>query len=222
MARPRQRKRVELQEYSAAEERAHVLTHGLGVALGVAALVVLVSASWTRGDIWHVVSTAIYGTTLIILYGGSTLYHSARSPRWRHVAKVLDHCAIYLLIAGTYTPFSLVTLRGPWGWSLFGVVWGLALVGVAAEAWWVYRPKWLSTILYLALGWVALVAIKPLVAALSTGGFGWLLAGGVCYSLGTLFYVQKQTPYMHAVWHVFVLAGSVCHFVAVARYVVPA
>lgn len=222
MVQPRQNKRAGRAEYSAGEERAHVLTHGLGVALGVAALIVLVSASWTRGDIWHVVSTSIYGTTLIILYGGSTLYHSARSPRWRHVAKVLDHCAIYLLIAGTYTPFSLVTLRGPWGWSLFGVVWGLALVGVAAEAWWVYRPEKLSTILYLALGWVALFAIKPLVAALSPAGFGWLLAGGVCYSIGTLFYVRKQTPYMHAVWHVFVLAGSACHFVAVARYVVPA
>ena len=215
-------KRSELQEYRAGEELAHVLTHGLGVLLGVVALVVMVAVSWNRGDRWHLVSSSIYGATLITLYGGSTLYHSARAPRWRHVAKVLDHCAIYLLIAGTYTPFSLVTLRGPWGWSLFGVVWGLALVGVAAEAWWVYRPKILSTVLYLGLGWVALVAIKPLLAALSPAGFGWLLAGGVCYSVGTLFYVQKNTPYMHAVWHVFVLAGSACHFVAVAGYVLPA
>jgi hemolysin III len=213
--------RRDLPEYTRGEERAHVITHGLGAVLSLAALVLLVGLTWVRGDAWHRVSTAIYGATLVVLYGGSTLYHSARSPRWRHVAKVIDHCAIYLLIAGTYTPFTLVTLRGPWGWSLFGVVWGLALVGVIAEAWWVYRPEKLASVLYLALGWLVVVAVKPLLAALPPAGLGWLVAGGLCYSLGTVFYVMKKTRYMHAVWHLFVLGGSVCHFIVVVFYVVP-
>ncbi|MDF1552293.1 MAG: hemolysin III family protein [Deferrisomatales bacterium] len=221
MAHPLRGKRHNLPEYTAGEEVAHVITHGLGAALSLIALVLLVGVTWVRGDAWHLASTAIYGATLLILYSGSTLYHSARSPRWRHVTKVIDHCAIYLLIAGTYTPFTLVTLRGPWGWTLFGTVWALALIGVVAEAWWVYRPEKLATALYLVLGWVVVIAIKPLYAALPAGGLVWLVAGGLSYSLGTIFYVMKKTRYMHAVWHLFVLGGSICHFVAVALYVVP-
>lgn len=214
-------KLADLPEYRPGEEVAHVVTHGLGVVLSLAALALLVLTALRQGDIWHLVGNSIYGATLIILYTGSTIYHSARSKRWRHVAKIIDHCAIYLLIAGTYTPFTLITLRGPWGWSLFGIVWGVALVGVAVEAWWVYRPKKLASALYLALGWVVVVAIKPLLERLPAGGMVWVVAGGMCYTLGTVFYVMKRTRYMHAVWHVFVLAGSICHFIAVRLYVVP-
>ena len=221
MAHPLLGKRLDVSEYTSGEEVAHVITHGLGAVLSLIALVLLVGVTWVRGDAWHLASNAIYGATLVILYSGSTLYHSARSPRWRHVAKVIDHGAIYLLIAGTYTPFTLVTLRGPWGWTLFGIVWGLALIGIVTEAWWVYRPEKLATALYLILGWVVVIAIKPLQAALPAGGLFWLVAGGLCYSLGTIFYVMKKTRYMHAVWHLFVLGGSVCHFLAVALYVVP-
>jgi hemolysin III len=210
----------DLPQYDRGEELAHVVTHGLGVVLSLAALALLVLTALRRTDVWYLVGTSIYGATLIILYAGSTLYHSARSERWRHVAKIIDHCAIYLLIAGTYTPFTLITLRGPWGWSLFGIVWGVALTGVAVEAWWVYRPEKLASALYLALGWVVVIAIKPLLERLPAGGMFWLVSGGLCYTVGTIFYVMKRTRYMHAVWHVFVLAGSICHFIAVRLYVV--
>lgn len=206
--------------YSPGEELAHVATHGLGLVLSVAGLVVLLAAG-RHGDAWSLVSTAVYGATLVVLYAGSTLYHSARSPRWRRLARVVDHATIYLLIAGTYTPFTLVTLRGPWGWTLFGVVWGLAAIGVAREARWAGRPKWLSLALYLGMGWIMVIATRPLLLRLSPRGVWLLLAGGLFYTVGTVFYVRKAVRYAHAVWHVFVLAGSACHFLAVALYVVP-
>lgn len=206
--------------YSPGEEFAHVVTHGLGLALSVAGLVVLLAAA-TRGDRWVLVSTAVYGATLVVLYAGSTLYHSARSPRWRRVAQVIDHAMIYLLIAGTYTPFALVTLRGPWGWTIFGLVWALAAFGIAREAWWEGRPKGLSLILYLGMGWIIVVALKPLLHRLPSGGVWLLVAGGLSYTVGTIFYGLEKIRYMHAVWHVFVLGGSACHFLAVILYVVP-
>jgi hemolysin III len=206
--------------YSAAEELLHVATHGLGAVLSVAGLTALLAAAVRSGDPWKVASAAVYGATLFLLYVGSTLYHSARSSSWRKVARTFDHSSIYLLIAGTYTPFTLVTLRGAWGWALFGVVWGLAAVGIARETLWRSRRKWLSIVLYLAMGWVIVVAAGPLVERLPAGGVRLLVAGGLAYTVGAAFYGLKRIPYMHAVWHLFVLAGSVLHFLAVALYVV--
>jgi len=221
MAGPILKKRYDLPDYTTGENIAHVITHGLGVVLSITGLVFLVLAAVKRGNAWHVVSMAIYSASLVILYGGSTLYHSISSPVWRHVGKIIDHSAIYLLIAGTYTPFTLVTLRGPWGWTLFGIVWGLAIIGIAAESWWVYRPEKVATAIFIAMGWVIIIAIKPLKENLAAGGIQWLVAGGLFYSVGTIFYIIKNVRFLHAVWHLFVLAGSVCHYFAVMCYVVP-
>jgi hemolysin III len=207
--------------YSRGEEIANAVTHGVGILLSCAGLAMMVALSALYGDAWHVVSTAIYGSTLVLLYTASTLYHALVHEKAKRVFKILDHAGIYLLIAGSNTPFTLVTLRGPWGWSLFGTVWGLAIAGVSLEAFWVARPKWLSALVYIGMGWIAVIAIKPLLAALPTGGFVLLAAGGLAYTGGTLFYVMKRVRYMHAVWHLWVLAGSVCHFLAVILYVVP-
>lgn len=208
-------------DYTAREELANSLTHGLGVLLSAAGLVALVSASVRHGDAWHVTSTAIFGGTLVLSYLTSTLYHSLRGARVKEILRKFDHAAIFLLIAGTYTPFMLVTLRGPWGWSLFGVVWGLALVGIALKFWFAGRFRLVSTLIYLAMGWLVLVALKPLAANLPRAGLNWLVAGGLCYSLGAAFYLWKRLSYHHAVWHLFVLAGGACHWVAIFRYVVP-
>jgi hemolysin III len=208
---------------SLGEEIANVVTHGIGVALSGAAIALLLVFASRHGTAMHVVASAIYGATLLTLYTASTVYHSVSigSARAKHVAKIVDHSSIYLLIAGTYTPFTLVTLRGPWGWSLFGVVWGLAVVGGALEAFWVYRPRYVSTLVYLAMGWLVVVAVRPLLRTLPAGGLWLLLSGGLAYSLGTIFYLTKRIRYMHAVWHGFVLAGSVLHFLSVLWYVLP-
>ena len=209
-------------QYTPREELANSLTHGFGVLVSGAGLVLLVLRSAQHGDVWHVVSTAIFGTTLVLLYTASTLYHSLRGARLKELLQKFDHAAIFLLIAGSYTPFVLVTLRGPWGWSLFGVVWGLAVAGVTLKFWLAGRFRLASTIIYLAMGWLVMVAIKPLVAALPAGGLQLLIAGGLCYTGGAAFYLWKRLPYHHAIWHVFVLAGSACHWAAVFFYVVPA
>ena len=197
------------------------LTHGVGAGLGVAGLVLLVTAAWRHGDAWHVVSSAIFGAALVLLYTASTLYHSFESALTRQRLQKLDHAAIFLLIAGTYTPFVLVTLRGPWGWSLFGVIWGLAIVGVVLKCWFAGRFRGVSTSVYLVMGWLVLIAIKPLVAALPAGGMKLLVAGGLCYTGGVAFYHWRRLPYHHAIWHLFVLAGSACHWAAVFLYVLP-
>ena len=189
--------------------------------LSVAGLVLLVLAAVQRGDAWHITSSAIFGSTLVLLYASSTLYHSFQRENVRRLLRKLDHAAIFLLIAGTYTPFMLVTLRGPWGWSLFGVVWGLALIGIILKFWFVGRFNFVSTLIYLGMGWLVMIAIKPLLAALPPAGLGWLIAGGVCYSGGTIFYLWEKLPYNHAIWHVFVLGGSVCHWIAVYGWVLP-
>ncbi|HQY05181.1 MAG TPA: hemolysin III family protein [Lacunisphaera sp.] len=208
--------------YTAREELANSLTHGLGAVLSVAGLVLLVVFAARHGDAWHVVSTAIFGTTLVLLYTASTLYHSLRGERLKQRLQKFDHAAIFLLIAGTYTPFVLVPLRGPWGWSLFGIVWGLAIVGVALKFWFAGRFKLVSTLIYIGMGWLVVIAIKPLMAALPAGGVKLLVAGGLCYTGGAVFYLWKRLPYHHAVWHLFVLGGSACHWAAVFCYVVPA
>lgn len=206
--------------YTAREELANSVTHGLGVVLGVAGLVLLVVVA-QHGDAWQIVSTAIFGTPLVLLYSVSTLYHSLRGERLRQVLKKFDHAAIFLLIAGTYTPFLLVTLCGPWGWSLFGVIWGLAAAGVTLKFWLAGRFRLGSTLLYIAMGWLVMVAIKPLVSALPVGGLKLLVAGGLCYTGGSAFYLWKRLPYHHAIWHLCVLGGSACHWAAVFVYIVP-
>jgi hemolysin III len=204
------------------EEIANSITHGIGIYLGVAALVLLVVFASLYGNAWHIVSCSIYGSTLVLLYTASTLYHSFRHPRTKHVFRILDHASIYVLIAGTYTPFTLVPLRGAWGWSLFGVVWGLALCGVLAKVFFIHRFKILTTLLYLVMGWIVVIAAKPMLRSIPAGGILWLVLGGLAYTIGIIFYAaDRKFSYAHAIWHVFVLTGSICHFFAVMFYVVP-
>lgn len=201
---------------SLGEEIANSVTHGVGLLGSMAALPVLVLGAVGQRDPWQLVGGAVFGITLVLLYLASTLYHALPVCRAKDVLRVLDHSAIYLLIAGTYTPFTLGALRGPWGWSLFGIIWGLALLGVAAKLTIGFRFPRLSTVLYLAMGWLVIVAIQPLVARVSPAGLAWLVAGGVCYTGGVAFYATDgRLRYGHAVWHLFVIAGSACHFCAV-------
>lgn len=206
-------------QHTRAEERAHVLTHGLGALLALTGLLVMVLDTTRRGDPWRIVAASVYGTSLLLLYLISTLYHGLPPSRAKNVFRALDHSAIYLLIAGTYTPFTLVPLRGAWGWSLFGVIWGLALIGVAQEAVLRRRFRWISLTLYLLMGWLVVIAARPLAASLPSGGILLLAAGGAAYSGGIYFYLSRRVPYHHAIWHLFVLAGSACHYFAVLRYV---
>ena len=207
--------------YTPAEELANTLTHGIGLALSVTGLAVLVTLTGLRAGVWEVTSTAIFGATLVLLYTSSTLYHCFRAEQVKRLLRKIDHAAIFLLIAGTYTPFLLVNLRGPWGWSLFGVIWVLAVAGVALKFWFTGRAKVLSTLLYLAMGWLVVIAFGPLQRAVPPAGLWLLVAGGLSYTLGTVFYLWRRLPYHHAVWHLFVLGGSVCHFFAVFVAVVP-
>jgi len=204
------------------DELLNCITHGVGLALSVTGFAVLLVLAIVRGNAWQITGCTVYGASLVFLYAASTLYHSLRSPRARHVLKVLDHSAIYLLIAGTYTPFTLVNLRGFWGWLLFGVVWSICLIGVLFKVFFVNRLVVVSTILYVLMGWVCVIAIKPLLTLVPTGGIAWLLAGGLFYTGGVFFFANKRVPFSHAIWHVFVLAGSVCHYFAVVFYVLPA
>jgi hemolysin III len=198
------------------EEIANSLTHGVGLAASLVALPVLVLAAAGRRDTWQLVGGAVFGATLVLLYLASTLYHAVPGPRVKRVLRVLDHSAIYLVIAGTYTPFTLGALRGPWGWALLGTIWTLALLGVAAKCLLGFRFPRLSTVLYVGMGWLIVVAAQPLVTSVSPAGLAWLLAGGLCYTGGVAFFVaDSRLRYGHAVWHLFVMGGSACHFVAV-------
>lgn len=205
--------------YTPAEERANILTHLAGALLGLVALVSMVVTASYGGDVWRIVSVSIYGATLVILYSTSTLYHTVKAPHLKRLFRIFDHISIYLLIAGSYTPFTLVSLRGAWGWSLFGIIWGLALVGIALKIFTTGRWRIISSLIYIGMGWVAVIAFKPLVDEIAFDGFMWLLAGGLAYTFGVIFYINKKMPYHHAVWHCFVLAGSACHFWAVYYYV---
>lgn len=206
--------------YTVAEERAHVLTHGLGLVLSVAGLAVLIALASARSDVWSTTGTAIFGATLVLLYLSSTLYHSARAEMTKRLLRKFDHAAIFLLIAGTYTPFLLVNLRGPWGWSLFGVIWALAVAGITLKFWFAGRFRLASTLLYIGMGWLVLVALRPMLQLVPASALWLLLAGGLSYTLGTVFYLWKNLPYHHAIWHLFVLGGSVCHFFAVLMGVI--
>jgi hemolysin III len=201
--------------FSRNEERAHAITHGLGVLIGVAVLVLLVVFSSLRKSAWEIVSCAIYGTTFILLYVGSTMYHASRQPGAKRILKIIDHSAIYLLIAGTYTPYALAPLRGALGWSIFGAIWGAALLGVFFKTLFTGRFKAVSLISYLLMGWFCVIAVKPLYLKLSTIGFVFLVAGGLCYTIGAVFYGWKSLKWSHTVWHLFVLAGSLCHFFSI-------
>jgi len=212
---------TQLPRYSTGEEIANSLTHGLGIVLSIAGLAVLVAFASAFGTVWHIVSCSIYGATQIILYTASTLYHSIPRPRAKAVLRLLDHSAIFLLIAGTYTPFTLVNLRGPWGWSLFGVIWALALIGIGLQSLLIRQKALVTAIPYVGMGWVAVIGLKPLLATVAPGGVALLLGGGLAYTVGSVFYVWRRMPYHHAIWHVFVLAGSVFHFFAVLFYVIP-
>jgi hemolysin III len=212
----------ETEETSFGEEFANSVTHGVGLGLSLAGLVALIILTAMRGTAWHVVSCTIYGSTLVILYAASTLYHSIQSARAKRVLRIIDHGAIYLLIAGTYTPFTLVNLRGGLGWTLFGVVWGLAALGIVFKVFHVDRFPIASTLVYLSMGWLVVIAWKPMMTLIPAGGIALIAAGGAAYTLGVFFYAAKRIPYNHAIWHLFVLAGSIFHYVAVLLYVLPA
>lgn len=209
-----------LPQYSRGEEIFNAVSHGVGAALACAGFGVLVALAAFYGDAWAVSSSVVYGVSLLALYLASTLYHACRGGRAKAVLRVLDHCSIFLLIAGTYTPYTLVTLRGPLGWRLFGLVWAAAIVGIALNIVDMKKYSKASMACYLAMGWVVITAIRPLVQNLAPGGLALLVLGGLAYTGGVAFYVSKR-PYMHAVWHLFVLAGSVLHYFSILLYVVP-
>jgi len=202
------------------EEIANSITHGVGALLAMGGVAVLVTLAARRGTAWHVVACSVFGVTLVLLYLASTLYHAIPAPRAKRVFQALDHGGILFLIAGTYTPFTLVTLRGPWGWTLFGIVWGLAVLGILLD---LFQPqrRVLAVALYLVMGWTVVVALRPLVGAMATGGIVLLVLGGLSYTAGVGFYAWRRLPYHHALWHGFVLLGSAAHFFAVLFYVVP-
>ncbi len=200
-------------------ERFNSITHLAGMVLAVAGTVVLIVIAAHSGDVWKIVGVSVYGAALCILYGSSTLYHSLRG-RAKVILRKLDHCAIYILIAGTYTPFALVTLRGPWGWTLFGFAWGLAGIGIAQEFIFGNGARRLSLVIYVIMGWMSLAAVVPLARVLGAAGLAWLVAGGVLYTGGIAFYFfDERVRHFHGVWHLFVLGGSAAHFIAVAFYV---
>jgi hemolysin III len=203
------------------EELANSITHGFGLLLATAGTVALVVLASLHGTARHIVTCSIYSGTLIFMYAASTVYHSVQHARMKHVLRVIDHSAIYLLIAGTYTPFTLVTLRGGWGWTLFGIVWGLSVVGIVWKAIFIRRFAIVSGVIYVLMGWMVVIAAKPLLQRVPPGAIAWLVAGGIAYTAGLVFFASKRIPHHHAIWHVFVLVGSICHYIAVLLYVVP-
>lgn len=201
--------------YSVSEEIANSITHGIGTVLSVVGGIALIVFAALYGDAWRIVSFTIYSVTLVILYLASTLYHSVRDSKLKRVFKILDHACIYLLIAGTYTPFLLVSLRGPWGWTLLGVIWGLALVGVIFKIFSAQRFRRFLVLGYLLMGWLCVVAGRELLLRVPAEGLFWLALGGLLYTVGVLFYAWRKLPYGHTIWHLFVLGGSICHYLAV-------
>lgn len=204
-----------------AEEVINSLTHGVGLVLSAAGLAVLVVLASLFGDVFHIVSSAVFGGTLVFLYGASTLYHSARSPKLKRALRVVDHIAIFLLIAGTYTPFTVVLMRDGWGWTLLTLVWGIAAVGLLFKLFSRHRFHPAATSLYLLMGWISVFFYEPMWAAIPAGGLALLVAGGLSYTAGVVFYGWHSLRYSHAIWHLFVLVGSICHYFAVALYVLP-
>ena len=211
----------EKNKQSLMEEIANSITHGIGFLLSIAGLIILIVSAKIHADAWRVVSVSIYGGSLIILYATSTLYHIFSSGRISYIFKVIDHSAIYLLIAGTYTPFTLISLRGPWGWTYFVTIWGLALAGIIFKIFFVNRFLVFFITSYLVMGWIALIAAHPIIKTIPLGGICWLVAGGILYSLGIIFLHFWKLRFHHAIWHLFVLGGSICHYFAILFYVLP-
>ncbi len=205
--------------YTRAEELANIVTHGAGLGLSLVGSVVIVTLTALRGDAWQIVSSGVYGASLVTLYAASTLYHGLRSPGIKRVVRVFDHCAIYVLIAGSYTPFALVSLRGGWGWTLFSLAWGLTVAGIVFKVFFTGRLNALSTTVYVLMGWLCVVAARPIIEMVPAGALWWLAAGGIVYTAGTIFYHNRRVPYSHAIWHLFVIGGSACHYFAISRYV---
>jgi len=201
------------------EEFTNALTHGLGAAAALVAGVVLIVLAAIHGDGWQLAGAIVFSSALLLLYIASTLYHAIQHPRTKRRLQVFDHCAIYVLIAGTYTPFTLIALHGPWGWGLFAAIWTLALAGTVFKVFFTGRFDRLSTLIYLGMGWLVIVAARPMLATMDGWTLGWLLGGGILYSLGTLFYLRESLPYSHTIWHLFVIGGSTCHYVAVLAQV---
>lgn len=207
--------------YSPREEKINIFSHAIGFILSIVALVLLVIRANLYGDIWHIVSFSIFGVSLIILYAASTLYHSAKKSELRNKFKIFDHASIYVLIAGTYTPFTLVTLHGTLGWVLFGITWGIAHTGIILKLFFTGKYNLVSTIMYVLMGWLIVFAIRPLIANLPLEGLLWLSAGGIFYTIGAILYSIKRIKFNHAIFHIFVLIGSFCHFMSVFFYVLP-
>jgi hemolysin III len=207
--------------YSPLEEKINIISHAIGGILSIVALVLLVTRANQYGDIWHIISFSIFGASLIILFAASTLYHSTKKSELRFRFKIIDHASIYVLIAGTYTPFTLVTLNGKIGWVIFGLSWGLALTGIILKLFFTGKYKFISTMMYVLMGWVIVFAIEPLINNLPLKGLLWLFAGGISYTIGAIFYTIKKIKFNHAVFHIFVLIGSICHFMSVLFYVLP-
>jgi len=203
------------------EEWANGISHMVGVVFGIVALTMMVIFSSLRGNAWHVTSCSIYGATLIMLTMSSTLYHLIVNFKAKRFFQILDHCTIYFLIAGTYTPFSLVTLHESKGWTIFGIVWGLTVVGVIIESLFPKLVKYFSLPIYLIMGWIIVIDFNSVISNMDLGGLVMLVAGGMAYTIGVIFYVMDKTPYMHTIWHLFVLGGNVCHWVCVMFYVIP-
>jgi hemolysin III len=202
------------------EELLNAVSHGIGLVLSIVGFVILLVLAIKRGTAWCIAGCSVYGSTLVSLYLASTLYHSASSPGRKRTFHFLDHAAIYLLIAGTYTPFLLVNLRGAWGWSLFGMVWGCALMGILLKLRFLGDHQALSTAFYVAMGWMVVIASRPLASHVSATALIWLVSGGMLYTVGVVFFASRRIPFGHAVWHVFVLAGSICHYFAVVKAVI--
>ncbi|MEW6716551.1 MAG: hemolysin III family protein [Chloroflexota bacterium] len=215
------KERASLRIYTLGEEIVHSITHGIGAGLSIAGLVVLVVLAARRGDVYQIVSFSIYGAMLILLYLASTLYHGFQHPQAKQVFQIIDHASIYLLIAGTYTPFLLVGIRGVLGWTLLAIIWGLAVIGVGFKALAIHRFEKLSVLAYILMGWLCVVMLKELLSNIPIGGLIWLAVGGVVYTVGVIFYALRKIPYMHAIWHLFVLGGSICHYFAVLLYLAP-
>ncbi|MFZ5943097.1 MAG: PAQR family membrane homeostasis protein TrhA [Bacillota bacterium] len=205
--------------YTLKEELFNSITHGIGALFSIAALVILVAYASIQGDPWRIVSFSIYGFTLFFLYLSSTLYHSVFHYRIKRILRIFDHSSIFLLIAGSYTPITLGLMRGVWGWVLFGLVWSLAIFGIILKIISLEKMKYFSLGLYILMGWLIVVAVKPMLAVAPAGLFMWLLAGGLIYTLGVIFYVWKKLPYNHGIWHLFVLGGSVTHFLGILFYI---
>ena len=215
-------KKIEgIKYYSPIEEKININSHAIGLVLSLVASVLLLTHAYRHGNVWHVVSFGIFGASLMILYVASTCYHSAKKPELRRRLRIIDHASIYVLIAGTYTPFTLVTLKGSTGWVIFGITWGLALTGIILKIFFTGKYKLISTLMYVFMGWVIVFAIKPLINNLAVEGLLWLFVGGIAYTIGAILYSIKKVKLNHAIFHVFVFIGSACHFVAVYFYVLP-